>query len=156
MGRPVAVKPILERIIRAYARLPRPAARGSGALQIDTDGLQAESRFCGDPRDLQDLFGSLLENALKYADCRVAVSAREFEDGAGRRLELQLADDGDGIPAGLENLLLTRGARADTVNLGHGLGLSIAVEIVSAYGGSLRTGRSDLGGALFTVDLPAE
>jgi C4-dicarboxylate-specific signal transduction histidine kinase len=34
------------------------------------------------------------------------------------------------------------------------LGLSIVVEIVSAYGGSLHTDRSEPGGALFIVKLP--
>ncbi len=67
---------------------------------------------------------------------------------------LTIGDDGDGIPAGSEQQILQRGSRADTANLGHGLGLSIVVEIVSAYEGSLRVGRSELGGALFSVKLP--
>jgi two-component system sensor histidine kinase PhoQ len=68
---------------------------------------------------------------------------------------LTIGDDGDGIPEGYEKEILQRGARADTANIGQGLGLAIVVEIVSAYGGSLYTDRSDLGGALFIVNLPS-
>jgi two-component system sensor histidine kinase PhoQ len=69
-------------------------------------------------------------------------------------LVITIGDDGEGIPAGYEREILQRGARADTANVGQGLGLSIVVEIVSAYGGSLHTDRSALGGALFIVKLP--
>ena len=69
-------------------------------------------------------------------------------------LVLTVGDDGDGIPEGYEKEILRRGARADNANVGQGLGLSIVVEIVSAYGGSVHTDRSPLGGALFIVRLP--
>jgi two-component system sensor histidine kinase PhoQ len=65
-----------------------------------------------------------------------------------------VGDDGEGIPEGSEREILQRGARADTASPGQGLGLAIVIEIVSAYGGSLSTGRSDLGGALFVIKLP--
>ncbi|HQA30229.1 MAG TPA: ATP-binding protein [Propioniciclava tarda] len=37
---------------------------------------------------------------------------------------------------------------------GSGLGLAIVAEVVAAHGGSVRTTESDLGGALFTMELP--
>jgi two-component system sensor histidine kinase PhoQ len=48
---------------------------------------------------------------------------------------------------------LQRGARADTVTSGQGIGLAVAVEIVSAYGGEMKVGRSILGGASFSVSF---
>jgi two-component system sensor histidine kinase PhoQ len=156
LGTPIEVRAVVQRIVDAYAKLPRnqPAGADPAALQIDTQGVVDGATFYGEERDLQDLFGTLLENALKYARQRIEVSASEQQSAEGRCLELTVADDGDGIPEGLEQDILQRGARADTANLGHGLGLSIVVEIVSAYGGSLHTNRSHLGGALFTVSLP--
>jgi two-component system sensor histidine kinase PhoQ len=154
LGKAVPVKPVIERIVAAYSQLPRPAGREGLALHVDTVGVDPRANFSGDQRDLEDLFGTLLENALKYARQRVDIKAQLITESGGRSLCLRVADDGDGIPPGMESLILERGARADTVNLGHGLGLSIVIEIVSAYGGSVCTDRSDSGGACFTVTLP--
>jgi len=51
--------------------------------------------------------------------------------------------------------LLQRGVRGDERVEGHGLGLAIVLELVNAYGGELKIGRSDLGGALVEVRIPA-
>lgn len=152
LGQAVPVQPVLQRIVDAYRRLPRP---GDGPeLQIDTVGLSADALFVGEEPDLQDLFGSILENSIKHCRSRIAVECR-IEPGEGQDwLVLAVGDDGDGIPAGYEAEILRRGARADTAELGHGLGLSIVVEIASAYGGSLHTDDSPLGGALFIARLP--
>ena len=110
--------------------------------------------FHGDERDLQDLFGSILENSLKYCRRRITVTAQMQVESAKDWLVLTIGDDGDGIAAGYEQEILQRGARADTANAGQGLGLSIVVAIISAYGGSLHTDHSELGGALFIIKLP--
>ena len=156
LGKPVVVQPVLQRIVDAYRRLPRSGAAfpDQDDLVIDTMGISADAVFYGEERDLQDLFGSVLENSLKYCRQRIDVTARMQEESGQDWLVLTIGDDGDGIPAGYEQEILQRGARADTANVGQGLGLSIVVEIVSAYGGSLHTDRSEPGGALFIVKLP--
>jgi signal transduction histidine kinase len=64
-------------------------------------------------------------------------------------------DDGPGIdPAQIEGAL-QRGARLDEAAPGQGLGLSILVETVDLYAGSLNFARSALGGLKATLDLPA-
>jgi two-component system sensor histidine kinase PhoQ len=50
-------------------------------------------------------------------------------------------------------LLLQRGTRGDTQIPGHGIGLSVVREIVSAYGGRLSITRSDMGGAKVEVEI---
>ncbi len=152
LGRAVSVQPVLQRIVDAYSRLPRP--EDGPALEIDTGGLSPAAVFLGEEPDLQDLFGSILENSIKHCRYRIAVECRAEQVDGQDWLLLTVGDDGDGIPVGYETEILRRGARADSANLGHGLGLSIVVEIVSAYGGSLHTDHSPLGGALFIVRLP--
>jgi len=156
LGKPVQVQAVLQRIVEAYRRLPRRGVeiRGQGELTIDTSAVSAEAVFHGEQRDLQDLFGSILENSLKYCRRAIAVSAQMQLESGRSWLVLTVGDDGDGIPAGYEQEILQRGARADTANVGQGLGLSIVVEIISAYGGSLHTDRAGLGGALFIIKLP--
>ena len=152
LGQAVSVQPVLVRIVEAYARLPRPDA--GRELSIDTTALSRDLVFLGEEADLQDLFGSILENSIRYCHHRIAVGASLDESTDQDWLVISVGDDGDGIPAGLETEILRRGARADSANIGQGLGLSIVVEIVSAYGGSLHTDHSPLGGALFIVRLP--
>jgi len=154
LGKPVPVLPVLRRIAEAYARLPRRADHaGTGDVAIDTAGVDATLEFRGEERDLQDLFGSLLENAIRHCRERVLVEASAEQDTAGRWFVLAVGDDGAGVPSGLEREILQRGARADSAG-GHGLGLSIVVDIASAYGGSVQVGASPLGGACFTVRIP--
>jgi two-component system sensor histidine kinase PhoQ len=148
LGKPVPVQPVLQRIVDAYSRLP------PGGIDIDTRGISSDAVFHGDERDLQDMFGSILENSLKYCRRRITVSAQMQVESAKDWLVLTIGDDGDGIAAGYEQEILQRGARADTANAGQGLGLSIVVAIISAYGGSLHTDHSELGGALFIIKLP--
>jgi two-component system sensor histidine kinase PhoQ len=140
LGQAVPAQPVLQRIVDAYRRLPRP-------VEIDTSGLSPDAVFIGEEPDLQDLFGSILENSIKHCRYRIDVSCRHEQSEGQDWLVLTVGDDGDGIPPGYETEILRRGARADSANLGHGLGLSIVVEIVSAYGGSLHTDHSSLGGA---------
>jgi len=146
---------VLQRIIDAYSRLPRPPAAQQTELTVDSSRIAADAVFLGDERDLQDLFGSILENSLKYCRGHIAVSAQMQVESARNWLCLTVGDDGDGIPPGYEREILQRGARADTANVGQGLGLSIVVAIISAYGGSLHTQCSEHGGALFIIKLPA-
>jgi len=154
LGKPVPVKPVLQRICDAYGRLPRAEEQDS-AIVIDTSGIEETALFYGEERDLQDLFGSILENSMKYCRGRIEVTAEQQRDAEQQLLVIAVGDDGEGIPAGYEKEILQRGARADTANIGQGLGLSIVIEIVSAYGGSLETDKSPLGGARFSVTLPA-
>ncbi|WP_162846051.1 ATP-binding protein [Seongchinamella sediminis] len=155
LGKAVQLKPVIERIARAYRKLPRVGRESEGEIELDTGAVDSGIEFPGEGRDLQDLFGSILENSVRYCRRRVEVGAALESAADGDWLRLTVGDDGDGIPPGFEALILERGARADTASVGQGLGLSIALAIVSAYGGSLHTGRSPLGGAEFVIRLPA-
>lgn len=106
--------------------------------------------FYGDERDLMEVLGNLLENAFKYGEHAVELSSRIDNEN----LTLIIGDDGPGVPPSLQQEILQRGARADTARPGQGIGLAMAVEIVSGYGGSLSVGQSPLGGAEFRVSFP--
>jgi two-component system sensor histidine kinase PhoQ len=64
-------------------------------------------------------------------------------------------DDGPGIPDEKVERLLQRGVRGDERVHGHGIGLAIVQDIVTAYHGELRVTQSpELGGARFAVRIP--
>jgi two-component system sensor histidine kinase KdpD len=121
-----------------------------------------ETRFDGapalvraDPVLLEQLVFNLLENAARHTPpgTRVSISARR----AGDVLEMLVADDGPGFPAGLDLRRLfekfERG-RLEGSTGGVGLGLAICRAIVELHGGEIRAERIPAGGALFVVSLP--
>ena len=93
-----------------------------------------------------------MENAVKYAAGRVAVTARQQ---AGR-LWLTVADDGPGMGDGDHAIALSRGGRLDEMGPpGAGLGLAIVADLAALHGGGLRLSRSAVGGLEATLTLPA-
>ncbi len=103
---------------------------------------------------LERVLCNLLENAAKYtpAGSRIEVAAKVH----GALLRLTVADDGPGIPAGREEAIFDKFARGEreSAKPGVGLGLAICRAIVEAHGGTIEAGRSDMGGAQFTIWLP--
>ena len=108
-------------------------------------------RFRGDEGDLMELLGNVLDNAFKWANGRIRITA-SLRDS---RLNLTVEDDGPGIPEADAQRVLQRGARADESVPGHGIGLAVTRDVVEAYGGHILIARSDLGGAAVTLELPA-
>jgi signal transduction histidine kinase len=108
-----------------------------------------------DPEALRIALDALVENAVKYTEPADAIvlSARP----AGRVLEIDVADEGQGLPPGESDRIFDRFARADVARSraqgGAGLGLAIVDAIVKAHGGSCRAANSGAG-AIFTLRFP--
>jgi two-component system sensor histidine kinase PhoQ len=148
---PIAIEPHAEQIVKGLEKLY--AAKGVFCeFEIEPD-----MQFFGEPGDLQELLGNLLENAFKWAHSRVLLTLRPLPCDGGRRPGLLLAvdDDGPGIPPDKVATVLQRGVRGDERVHGHGIGLSIVQDLVRAYRGTLEvSASSELGGARFEVELP--
>lgn len=82
---------------------------------------------------------------------RVAITARR----QGNWLVVDVDDDGPGVSPALRERIFEPFFTTKGPDLGTGLGLAICKEIVRALRGSLDPGNSPLGGARFTVKLPA-
>ena len=105
-------------------------------------------RYRIDETDLMEILGNLLDNACKACNQRVKISA------FGKPLQLDIEDDGPGIPHDKREELFQRGTRLDTYKEGHGVGLSIVSELVKSYSGELQVSQSPLGGARFVIRFP--
>jgi signal transduction histidine kinase len=147
---------------------PRPPRR-----DVDLAGLAAEevgryadarvpvqlaagptAAVTGDPDELRRMLSNLIDNAVRYAQSRVAVSLAVD----GTCVRLTVADDGPGIaPADWERAFgrFTRldedRSRDDDSAGGAGLGLAIVRAIAQAHGGSARL--EDAGPGLRAVVL---
>lgn len=110
-----------------------------------------------DGNRVRQVLHNLLDNAAKYADRRVALTAR-LDVGPEGRAVITVDDDGPGIatedqPHVFERLYVAR-ARPVRAETGSGLGLAIARQLVEAMGGSITAGRAPDGGARFEFTLP--
>ena len=76
----------------------------------------------------------------------------ETSNGAGG-LRIVVEDDGPGIPEDKQEYVLQRGARADTLVQGQGIGLAVVTDIVNSCGGDIRVETSELGGACIVIRL---
>ncbi|MBI4187522.1 MAG: HAMP domain-containing histidine kinase [Chloroflexi bacterium] len=107
----------------------------------------------GDSDRLEQLFGNLLDNAIKNTPGgEVRVASRQL---AGGQVEVRVSDNGPGIPPEQLQYVFERFYQVTGVRTGVGLGLAIAREIALAHGGTIEA-RSEPGqGAEFIVRLPA-
>jgi signal transduction histidine kinase len=142
------VTPLLERLVRVIEKL--------GRMKVSLTPPSGEIVFAGEREDLEEIVGNLLDNAMKWAKNRIAVSAHELPAAAGeaqRRFAVVIEDDGPGIPEDRAREALKRGKRLDETKPGTGLGLAIVSELVGEYGGKLSLERSNLGGLKAVVEL---
>jgi two-component system sensor histidine kinase PhoQ len=143
LGVPVQVAPVVAKIIAALEKV---------YMDRDIDlvqDLEPEAVFRGEESDLMELCGNLLDNAFKYSNGRIQV--RVFRNGQHLRIDIE--DDGKGIAEQDREWVLQRGARGDTLKSGQGIGLAVAVDIISSYNGEISVGTSALGGAKIQVSL---
>lgn len=144
-------------LVQYQALLAPNVAKLTGALDkvYREKGITVEATFDADlhvPMEesaLLELLGNLLENAYRLSVARIRISAVS-QHGV---CEIMVEDDGPGVPEGQRHRIIQRGERLDTRYPGQGIGLSIVEDIVESYGGELRLGDSDLGGAAFSVRL---
>jgi two-component system phosphate regulon sensor histidine kinase PhoR len=120
-------------------------------------GGMVDDTVMADPDALQQVFGNLIENAIKYGKQggRIVVGCRRV----GENVEFFVQDYGAGIPSQHLSRLFERFYRVDTArsreNGGTGLGLAIVKRILEAHKGDIWV-ESEVGqGTAFLFRLPA-
>jgi two-component system, OmpR family, sensor kinase len=133
--------PPLRRELLAAATLLDEAAERFRQIHpertLETSWSAALPSLEGDPVLLRRVIDNLLDNARKYSETPIALSARAEES----ELVVEVVDRGIGIaPADLARVFepFFRADRSRTRTTGgHGLGLALAARIVEAHGGHL-------------------
>jgi signal transduction histidine kinase len=109
-----------------------------------------------DEQRLRQVLGNLVGNAIRHSpdDGSVSVRMTSHRD----RVELEVADQGPGIPAADAERVFERFYRTDHARSvddgGSGLGLAIARWIVELHGGSIRADWAHPRGCRIVVELP--
>jgi two-component system, OmpR family, phosphate regulon sensor histidine kinase PhoR len=147
---PVDLVGLVKEVVGGYA--DRAEERHIG---LDTE-LQPGVAMRGDRAQLGLLLSNLIDNALRYTAPKGMVCVRL--DAAEGRAVLQVADNGEGIPAGELPRIFERFYRVDKARTrqtgGTGLGLAIVRHVAEAHGGTVRVDSELAQGSTFTVTLP--
>ncbi|MEW7998306.1 MAG: ATP-binding protein [Candidatus Thiodiazotropha endolucinida] len=137
----------LGKLLTAFAAsVEQDLADANVQLLID-DQSQERAIMIGRPDALQGLLNNLLENAVQQGASEVRLILR-----VGSEIELDVADNGHGIPDDLHHRIFD--PFFTTRNAGTGLGLAVVQNLMLNHGGEITSRRSDTGGALFHLRFP--
>lgn len=127
---------VRERELREHVELPDGCS-----VVADRDGVV-------------QVFANLLRNAVQAAHRggNVGVRGRLTDDGA---LRIDVWDDGPGVPPALVETLFHRWVTSRAEDGGSGLGLSVAQNLVTAFGWQIEYARED-GRTCFRITVPRE
>lgn len=100
---------------------------------------------------LERVFCNLLENAVKYAPQGAIVIAAKV---AGDVIEVEVADEGPGLPPNLIGRVFDSFERGSQSGAGVGLGLAICRAIIEVHGGNIRAEPRPGGGTRMVFTLP--
>ena len=125
--------------------------------EFDRLGVEIETRVVDDDYMVMD--GQKMLRVL----INLASNARDVMPGGGKliftysRLDggarIEVEDTGPGVPEAIIDSLFDPFVTMGKSN-GTGLGLAIVKKIVESHNGSIRVGKGESGGALFTIDIP--
>ena len=131
-----------------------PLATAAG-VRIEVSGTDAPIK--ADPIRLEQALGNIIVNAVRHspANATVALHVRTV----GGMVDFAVDDSGPGFLAGDRERLFApfwrANSKANAKRPGSGIGLSLALKIAQAHGGTiLASNRPDGGGATFTLRLP--
>lgn len=105
------------------------------------------------PAKLSQAFYNIIDNGIKAVDQDGKVTVRTMEDNGDVVVEVE--DNGCGVPDDLLEKLFDPFFTTRPVGEGAGLGLTVARDIVTAHGGSLRLIGRESGGTRVSIRMPS-
>jgi len=111
--------------------------------------------IAGDPASLSEVFGNLIDNAIKYSNEGGSINVTASPKGD--MVEVLVEDHGIGMPASVIGNLFQkfyRSHRSRETVAGTGIGLYISKAIVESHGGNISVRSEDGRGSTFSVLLP--
>lgn len=139
----IALRPITEKIITTLNKVYLEKQVETQINIANTFTIKVEEG------DLFELLGNLIENAFKWSNKKVSISAQLVQG----QTQLSFEDDGSGINKKEQDTILLRGQRADQTTPGHGLGLAMVSDMLLLYKGSMEITKSTMGGAKIIINI---
>jgi len=145
----------LRDVISSVAQLRKRELDSAGiALDVETESVRTVLAAFAELEQVLLNFVMNAQQAIAGTGRRSGRILIRLKD-AGKKLRLEVWDDGPGVPAQDEQKLFQPFFTTKPVGTGTGLGLSVSYGIVDAYGGATGYFRNEWGGATFFIELPA-
>jgi nitrogen fixation/metabolism regulation signal transduction histidine kinase len=145
---PVDLRRLIEEVVGLYP--PSSGLAFHLALQRNLPMVSA------DPVRLRQVLHNMIKNAQEATSSNTAasmnISARTVHDDGNPAVEIQLRDNGPGIPPDQAERIFD--PYVTTKTKGTGLGLAIVKKIIEEHGGSIRLDPVPQEGAAFAIRLP--
>jgi signal transduction histidine kinase len=124
-----------------------------GGATVELRGPRPGPYLRVDPFRVELALKNLLQNAVHATPRgRVVLSW----SGHGAEVEFTVADDGPGIPPGMESAIFDPFVTTKKGSEGSGLGLCVVQQVAEEHGAQLTVGASEWGGAGFRLVFPTE
>ncbi|MQA74813.1 MAG: HAMP domain-containing protein [Solirubrobacterales bacterium] len=144
---PVDLRALVERVRSRFGR-------HEGAIERISIELPPGLRVEADRAHVERAIANLIDNALRHGAGRIRVTGAV----AGDRVEVHVADEGEGLSDDLLETAFERFSRADAARSGGGTGLGLAIveTIARAHGGAAGIANRPRGGADAWISLPRD
>jgi len=150
--RPVSLNQIVQRAMELQR-----FSLGAGQIRVEPDLYPALPFVQGDSGQLQQVVMNLMVNArqaLEQQGRGGTIRVRTKRIGE-RRVLLEVADTGPGIPQAIQARIFDPFFTTKPVGVGTGLGLAIVLSVVREHGGQVQVSNPPQGGAVFQIEFPA-
>lgn len=132
---------------------------GSKEISIEVCPLEKPLSIEGDKHWLQQVLVNLMANAINYSPEKTSVSliCKEINSDNSNFAEIQVCDEGPGIPDAQKPLVFERFHRLESTAkqvAGSGLGLTFCKEMVQLHNGFIRVEDNETRGTKFVVGIP--
>ena len=108
--------------------------------------------FFGNPGLICQAFLNILLNALHSKDDNIIVTIKTEQHG--NNAVISIADNGKGIPPDIQSRIFEPFFTTKDVGKGMGMGLTVAYDIISQYGGNIEVKSEMERGSTFVITLP--
>ena len=122
-------------------------------LNFRTEGLDDLPTIQADETRLFNAFYNLINNAIPEVRAGGSVTLRGHVEQENKRVVLEIADTGKGMPPDVRDSLFTNRARSTKVG-GTGLGTKIVKDVVDAHSGTISVDSEEGKGTTFIIRLP--
>jgi signal transduction histidine kinase len=150
------VMEVLPALEKALAIVQPMADKKHISMQVDM--APALPAIWGDAKRVSQILVNLLSNAVKYTPDTGIITVTALQNSTPSMVEIQVTDNGIGIPSGLLPHIFDRFSRVERTAIQHtigtGLGLSITKGLVEAHGGNIWVESEEGHGTCFTFTLP--
>jgi signal transduction histidine kinase len=145
--------------VLARALASRRAALQRAHISVVSRHAKDLASVTADPLLLQQAFLNILinaEHAITASGKRGRIEIRTMASSGGERIAVTIRDTGAGIPADVLPRIFDPFFTTKEVGQGTGLGLAITYGIIKEHGGTVQAANAPNGGAIFTIELPAD